>query len=440
MLESLIITLREGIEVALIVGLLVVYLTKIGRPELKRSVYVSLVAALAVSVVAAIILEQLALDFELFEGWLMFIAAAFVTTMVLWMWRTSRLIKKEIEQRVDSLVKKSTWQMHAGVFLFSFLMVVREGVETVIFLRAVSSAGALWGAPLGVFAGAAMALVFGFLFVRGSMHIDIGRFLKVTAIVLLVFVAQLLVNGMHEFYELGVFPPSPEMMRILGPIVRNNLLFILAIVSIPAIMFLIPGKRKTVSEREFSRGWQVAAGITTLSIILFLGFTGIYTSNAEVRITPALAIYAEDGMIHVPVTELLDGDLHRYGWEDEDGAQIRFFVIRTGTGTFATAFDACRACYNYGYYYLDAGELICSVCEAPSAMSVLAVATEGDEEQSGSMEGFGCAPLHLASRLKGGDVLVKVEDLLKNKKYFQTNHVPQTTTVVPQGERRRDAH
>ncbi|MCI0707366.1 MAG: Fe-S-containing protein [Ignavibacteriae bacterium] len=441
MLESLIITLREGVEVALIVGLLIIYLNKIGRQELKRTVYASLGAALVVSVVVAFVLEALAMDFELFEGWLMFIAAAFVTGMVVWMWRTGKYIKKEIEERVDTLVaEKPTRQLQIGIFLFSFLMVVREGVETVIFLSAVTSAGAAWGAPLGALAGAAIAVVFGFMFVRGSMRIDIGRFLKVTAVVLLIFVAQLLVNGTHEFFELGVFPASPEAMRILGPIVRNNLLFILAIVSIPAIMFIIPARKKAEPELSLSRGWQIAAGVTTLSVVLFLGFTGVYTSTAEVRINPPVAVYAEDGIVHVPVTELLDGTLHRYAWEDEDGTQIRFFALRTPEGKFATAFDACRACYNYGYYYLDSGELICSVCEAPSEMTKLAVATEVEETQTGSMEGLGCAPLYLASRLQSGDVTVKVDDLWGNKKYFQTSHVPLTVTVVPQGERRKDAH
>jgi high-affinity Fe2+/Pb2+ permease len=117
-------------------------------------------------------------------------------------------------------------------------------VETVIFLRAVSSADGLTGAPLGVLLGALAAVAFGFFFVKGSMRTDTGRFLKVTAVVLLIFVAQLLVNGVHEFFELGVFSSSPGTMRILGPIVRYNLLFILALVSIPTILFVISGRKQ----------------------------------------------------------------------------------------------------------------------------------------------------------------------------------------------------
>lgn len=440
MFESFIITLREGVEIALIVGLLLVYLNRIGKTHLKKAVFFALAFAFVVSIATALVLEKLAMDFELFEGYLMFIAAAFVTTMVVWMWRTAKHIKKEIEQTIDSLVvRESPWHVHFGVFLFTFLMVVREGVETVIFLRAVSTAGGFTGAPLGVLLGALAAVAFGFFFVKGSMKIDIGRFLKVTAIVLLIFVAQLLVNGAHEFFELGVFPPSPEMMRILGPIVRNNLLFILAIVSIPAILFIIPGRKIGNEAQPANTRWQLAAGLVSILMIFFLGFSEMYASRAAVVISPPKPVQAENGMIHIPVGELLDGALHRYSWNDDDGTPIRFFALRTGTSSFATAFDACRACYNYGYYYLDGSELICSVCEAPSEMTTLAVATESEDEQSGSMEGLGCAPLHLPSRLHEGAVVIRVDELVKNKKYFQTSHVPQTETVVP-GKRRKDSH
>jgi len=80
--------------------------------------------------------------------------------------------------------------------------------------------------------------------------------------------------------------------------------------------------------------------------------------------------------------------------------------------------------------------LICSVCEAPSELSKLAVATEEDESQSGSMEGLGCAPLYLPSRLREGAVVVLVDDLKKNKKYFLTNFDYSTGIPVPTGVKR----
>ncbi len=424
MVESYLITFREGVEIALIVGILIVYLKRIQRSQLTTTVFYALGAAVVVSIVTAIILEKLAMDFELLEGYLMFVAAAFVTTMILWMWRTSKYIKKEIEHKIDTLVSesKTSLGMYLGVFFFTFLMVAREGVETVIFLRAISSGQGVVGVLVGVSAGVLAAVAFGVFFVKGSVKVDIAKFLKVTAIVLLIFVAQLLINGIHEFFELGIFPANPQAMAIVGPIVRNNLLFVLAIFSIPAIMFIIPPSKKnqaavTVPQRR----WQLATGIATLLVVFFFGFEYVFANRSSVKISMPVEVSPVDGVIRIPVTDVLDGDLHRYVWVDPDSVRIRFFVLKSGTSSFRTAFDACRACFNYGFYYLKEGELICSVCEAPTEMTNLAVAAETEDDQSGSMEGVGCAPLYLPSNVREGLVMVNVENLRKNKKYFQTS-------------------
>ncbi len=436
MIESYLITFREGVEIALIIGILIVYLKRIQRSHLVVTVFSALAAAAVLSVVTAIILEMLAMDFELLEGYLMFVAAVFVTTMILWMWRTSKHMKKEIEHKIDTLVteSKTSLAMYIGVFLFTFVMVAREGVETVIFLRAISSGQGVVGVLVGVTAGILAAVAFGVFFVKGSVRVDIGKFLKVTAIVLLIFVAQLLINGVHEFYELGIFPPNPRAMAFVGPIVRNNLLFVLAIFSIPAIMFIIPpSKRSQTVVTVPQRRWQLATGIATLLVVFFFGFEYVFANRSSVRITMPVEVSPSDGVIQIPATDVLDGDLHRYVWIDQDSIRIRFFVLKTETNSFRTAFDACRACYNYGFYYLKDGELICSVCEAPTELTNLAVATEGEDDQSGSMEGLGCAPLYLPSSVRQGSVVVRVENLVKNKKYFQTSfdyrqYAPQITS------------
>src|SRR5262245_27333072 len=100
MLESMIIALREGIEIALVLGILVVYLNKIGRPSLIASVYAGLILALLASVGGAVALQALAIDSESLEGFFMLAAAIFVISMIVWMWRTARKIRGEIEARV----------------------------------------------------------------------------------------------------------------------------------------------------------------------------------------------------------------------------------------------------------------------------------------------------------------------------------------------------
>src|SRR5437660_10216617 len=100
MLEAFIITLREGVEAALIVGITLAYLAKIGRPELRKSVYAGLGAAFVGSIAVAILLSRTHLNEDVFEGWVMLAAAFFVVTMIIFMMRTGRRLKGEIEGKV----------------------------------------------------------------------------------------------------------------------------------------------------------------------------------------------------------------------------------------------------------------------------------------------------------------------------------------------------
>ena len=437
MIESMIIALREGIEIALVLGILIVYLRKIERPSLVTSVYTGLVLALLASVGGAVLLQKFAIDQESLEGWFMLAAAVFVISMIAWMWLTAKKIRREIEARISSIVESTTsWKSHASILSFTFLMIVREGIETAIFLQAVALSTGAWRSIWGTVIGLAMAAIFAVLFIRGSLRINITRFLRVTAVTLLIFTVQLIVNAFHEFYEYGVFPANPKMMGLLGPIVQNNILFILAILSIPAIMLLIPGKPAKQpagippagdpalpGRARGSRRWQLSAGVASICIIFFLGVGDIFSSNTEMDLSAKTISTPASGLIEIPVSQVSDNNLHRYSITDA-GLTIRFFVLRTGFGKFATAFDACYACYSYGRYYLKNGELICSQCDAPSPLSKLHLTrgeAEPDENNSGSMEGNGCAPIYLPSRLSGGNIEIKLSDLQSKRKYFDIN-------------------
>src|SRR5882724_1896336 len=135
MLEAFIVTLREGVEAALIVGITLAYLSKIGRSDLCKSVYIALVAAFVGSIGIAILLSRTQWNQDIFEGWIMLAAAFFVVSMVIFMIRAGRKLKGQIEGKLETLAEKSS---QFGVFAFIFLMVLREGVETVLILGAVS--------------------------------------------------------------------------------------------------------------------------------------------------------------------------------------------------------------------------------------------------------------------------------------------------------------
>src|SRR5207237_9184608 len=135
MLQSLIITLRAGVEAALIVGITLAYLAKIGRAELRKTVYASLGAAFLGSIAVAVVISRTHLNQDIFEGWIMLVAAFFVVTMVIFMMKTGRKLKGQIEGKIGLLAGNDAW---FGLFIFIFLMVLREGAETVLMLAGVS--------------------------------------------------------------------------------------------------------------------------------------------------------------------------------------------------------------------------------------------------------------------------------------------------------------
>ena len=217
-LESLVVSLREGIEIALVVGVLLAYLNRTGRRAYSRFVLLGLVAAALASLAGAVLVLRYGLDPEnpTLEGCLMFVAAALVSSLLVWMWRTGRSMRRRMEQRVEELVgqtEETAIDVRAalGIFVFAFLMVLREGLETALFLSALS--GTTGGQPfytaLGASLGLGLALLFGVLLVQGSLHINLRRFFTVTGVVLVALVLKLVAGGLNEFSEVGLIASTP---------------------------------------------------------------------------------------------------------------------------------------------------------------------------------------------------------------------------------------
>lgn len=308
-----------------------------------------------------------------------------------------------------------------------------EGIETAVFLGAVSVKESSFYSSVGSLLGVAEATTFGVLFVKGSLWFDVARFLKVTAVVLLIFVAQLIVNSIHEFFEMGVLPPQAVVMDIIGPVVRNNLLFVLAILSIPAFTFMISNARRQTDRAERTQSpkhWQFAAGLPTLSIVFLLGFDNVFSAKSGTAIEAAHPVSPSDGFVHIPLSEADDGALHRYPFK-QDSMDIRFLVVRTGLSAYATAFDACQQCYNYGKFCICGGNVICSQCEAAYPVSRLSRLSEHESTRRESPTGAstsddtGCLPMYLRSRVENGMILISVEDLQSNREYSELRNEEQ---------------
>lgn len=204
MLQAFVITLREGLEAFLIIAISLAYLRKSGRGELTRAVHVGIVAALAVSAVGGYLLYN-ASNQELLEGPLALVAAVSVTWMVVHMWRAGRRMKGDIEGRLASSSTRVGAAAFAGVFLFTVLMVSREGMETaLLLLQLKETLHLVLGAALGLVGAAALAA----LWSRYGHRVNLGLFFQVTAIFLFVFVVQLVIRGVHEMSEQSMLPYS----------------------------------------------------------------------------------------------------------------------------------------------------------------------------------------------------------------------------------------
>src|SRR4051812_6285739 len=184
MLQALIVTLREGVEAALVVGITLAYLAKIGRSELRRIVFWALGAAFAGSIGAAYLISRTAYNQDIFEGWVMLVAAAFVISMIVFMAKAARGLKGRIEQRVGSLAGAGS---QVGLFLFVFLMVLREGVETVLILSAVSHHSTELMSFIGTLAGVPVEFLFGLIFVKATLPITLHIFFLLTTFIFFFF-------------------------------------------------------------------------------------------------------------------------------------------------------------------------------------------------------------------------------------------------------------
>ena len=204
MLQAFIITLREGLEAFLIVAISLSFLRRSGRAALTSAVRWGIGAAAVVSAAGGYVLYHAA-NQQWLEGPLAMIAAVSVTWMTVHMWRVGRRMKNDIEVRLRTSSARAGVAAFVGVFLFTLLMVSREGLETALLLMQLRETLHLaLGAALGV-AGAAIVAWF---WSRYGRRVNLGLFFQATAIFLLVFVVQLTIQGVHEMAEQGYLPYS----------------------------------------------------------------------------------------------------------------------------------------------------------------------------------------------------------------------------------------
>jgi high-affinity iron transporter len=208
MLSTFLIALREGLEAALIVGILVAYLVKTGRNHLLAPLWLGVSVALLASLGLGGFLsftsaELSARGEEFFAGTTSFLAVGFVTWMVFWMKRAARGLREELHGKVDSAVGTGS----LAIAVTAFVAVVREGLETALFIYAnFKTVGAASSATIGLVLGLALAVALGYLIYNRAVRINLGKFFQITGTALVVVAAGVLSYGVHEFQELGWLP------------------------------------------------------------------------------------------------------------------------------------------------------------------------------------------------------------------------------------------
>ena len=414
MLQAFIGTLREGVEAALIVGITLAYLAKIGRPQLRKFVYFALAAAFIASIGVAIVLSRLQWNQDIFEGWIMLAAAFFVVTMIVFMMKTGRKLKGHIEGKVGLLAGENAG---FGLFVFVFLMVLREGVETVLYLGAVSLNTTELMSFVGTLLGVIVAILFGVMFVKGSLPINLQKFFRVTTVILFFVAGQLIITGLHELSENGVLPSSKREMAIVGPIVANDWFFFVTIFALAALMVLFEVKRRepaavsaSAAERRKAawsirreRLWMASVYASSFLFILLVTAEFIYAKSLSAP-SPATEVTFVNGQVFIPLAQVSGGDLHRFTAR-ENGVDIRFWLYQKPDGKIATVFDACQICGGVGFYKGPNG-VVCKNCAAP--INPQSVGTAG-----------GCNPIPLNATIASDSVIIQEADIAAGARVFQ---------------------
>lgn len=228
MLSAFLITLREGIEAALIIGIILAYLARIGHRQGFKPVWVGTLLAIAVSLIAgaAIYFSAGKLEGqaeEIFEGVAMWTATGVLTWMVFWMRRQAVNIKGHLHAHIQSALGSGS---SLGLVSLAFVAVAREGIETVLFLFAASRVAESAVVSLsGGLLGLALAIAIGYSLYRGTSRLNLKSFFNVTGFLLILFAAGLLAYGFHEFHEAGIIPPVVEHMWDINHILPEKSIF-----------------------------------------------------------------------------------------------------------------------------------------------------------------------------------------------------------------------
>lgn len=225
MLGALLITLREGLEAALIVGIILAYLARTNNKQGFKPVWLGIGMAVLLSLIAGAVIDVVAGTFEgraeqIFEGTVLFLAVGVLTWMVFWMRKQAVNIKGELHAQIQSaLSSKSSF----GLVTIAFVGVLREGIETVLFLFAATRVSeSPLASTAGGLLGLALAIVIGYGVYKGTSRLNLKTFFNITGLALIIFAAGLFMMAIGEYHEAGIIPTIVEHVWDLSSVLSED--------------------------------------------------------------------------------------------------------------------------------------------------------------------------------------------------------------------------
>jgi high-affinity iron transporter len=223
LVSAFVLSLREGIEAALVLGIVLSMLRQMSRLDLAAPVWLGAGSAAILSLITAVLLTIFGLELKdpgeaIFEISTMLLAAGILTWMIFWMSRRARQVKQELESGVQKASEAGKWSL----FGLAFLAVLREGVELALFLTAAAISSGERQTLIGALFGLATAGLLGWVLFASTVRLDLKRFFQITGILLIFFAAGLVAHSLQVFNELGWIPAGIQHVWNLNPILNDQ--------------------------------------------------------------------------------------------------------------------------------------------------------------------------------------------------------------------------
>ncbi|SJZ49029.1 DUF2318 domain-containing protein [Selenihalanaerobacter shriftii] len=426
MLETLIFTLKDGIELVLLSWILFGFIYKIRQKRLNLFGYGALILALPFSILLAYSLVNLTIEKEI-ETFFAFSGFILTLLMTIWIWWQSFSYNKSLVQQEKKIIRKSSLLSKVLVSLFILYLGIKFETKLILFPKQIkinSMLSTTFNTELllkycGGIIGIGLALSFGFILIKAHKKMNFKQSRNLVAVLYLVSLIRLAILGLYGLMLKGVISVTPEFISLLAPFYNNiNKFFyiFLAVITVGLTIIafkkedrtldknLNPAQQRNVKAQIRNKDrWIRASVVAVIFFIALLGLNYFY-ANGTVQLVPAIALEPEADEFVIAKKDLADGKLHRYSYETKQGTIIKFFLIKKAKDAYGVVHDACEICGSAGYYQKD-DQVICANCDV--VMNKLTIGFPG-----------GCNPIPMKYKSDKQRIKIKVNELLKREGLF----------------------